>query len=143
MNSFDTFAAAETDYRRVATERLSHPKDGALAQQPKAERASNSAVERPQAAGKSRSTSPTSVSAFVSFAAGRSEFAMATWSKRDRGRNLAERAGPVERFAVASHEHKEYRFKPTPRGMFFLFLVQDRLRASDVLHRDWDWSAWL
>jgi hypothetical protein len=23
------------------------------------------------------------------------------------------------------------------------FLVQDRLRASDVLHRDWDWSRWL
>jgi hypothetical protein len=59
MNSFDTFAAAETDYRRVATERLSHPKDGALAQQPKAERAPHSAVVRPQAAGKSRSTSPT------------------------------------------------------------------------------------
>ena len=70
MNSFDTFAAAETDYRRVATERLSHPKDGALAQQPKAERAPHSAVVRPQAAGKSRSTSPTLVSAFVSFAAG-------------------------------------------------------------------------
>jgi hypothetical protein len=62
MNSFDTFAAAETDYRRVATERLSHPKDGA--QQPKAERAPHSAVERPQAAGKSRSTSPTLVSSF-------------------------------------------------------------------------------
>lgn len=65
MNSFDTFAAAETDYRRVPTERLSHPKDGALAQQPKAERAPHSAVERPQAAGKSRSTSPVLVSAFV------------------------------------------------------------------------------
>ena len=59
MNSFDTFAAAETDYRRVATERLSHPKDGALAQQPKAERAPHSAVVRSQAARKSRSTSPT------------------------------------------------------------------------------------
>ena len=142
MNSFDTFAAAETDYRRVATERLSHPKDGALAQQPKAERAPHSAVVRPQAAGKSRSTSPTLVSAFVSFAAGGSVFAMATWSKRDRGRNLAERAEPAERFAVASPEHKECWFEPTPRGTFFCFLVQDRLRASDVLHRDWDWSAW-
>ena len=78
------------------------------------------------------------------FAAGGSVFAMATWSKRDRGRNLAERAAPVDhRFAVASPEHKECWFKPTPRGMFFCFLVQDRLRASDVLHRDWDWSAWL
>ena len=96
MSSFDTFAAAETDYRRVATERLSHPKDGALARQPKAERAPHSAVVRPQAAGKSRSTSLTLVGALVSFAAGGSVFAMATWSKRDRGRNLAERAGPVD-----------------------------------------------
>ena len=142
MNSFDTFAAAETDYRRVATERLSHPKDGALAQQPKAERAPPSAVVRPQAAGKSRSTSPTLVSAFVSFAGGVLVFAMATWSKRDRRRNLAEWAGPVERFAVASPEHNKCWFEPTPRGTFFCFLVQDRLRASDVLHRDWDWSGW-
>jgi hypothetical protein len=141
MNSFDTFAAAETDYWRVATERLSHPKDGAIAQQPKAERAPHSAVVRPQAAGKSRSTSPTLVSAFVSSAAGGSVFAMATWSKTDRGLNLAERAEPAERFAVASPEHKVRWFEPTPT--FFLFLVQDRLRASDVLHRDWDWSAWL
>jgi len=60
MNLFDSFAVAETDYRRVTAERLSHPpKDGALAQQPKADRAPHSAVERPQAAGKSRSTSPT------------------------------------------------------------------------------------
>ena len=134
--------------RKAATvgapsEWISHPKDGALAQQPKAERAPHSAVVRPQAAGKSRSTLPTLVSAFVSFAAGASVFAMAAWSKRDRGRNLAERAGLVERFAVASHEHKEYWFEPTPKGTFFCFLVQDRLRASDVLHRDWDWSAWL
>jgi hypothetical protein len=143
MNSFDTFVAAETDYRRVPTERLSHPKDGALAQQPKAERAPHSAVVRPQAAGKSRSTSPTLVSAFVFFAAGGSVFAMVPSSKGDCGQNLAERAGPVDRFAVASHEHKEYWFEPTAGGTFFRFLVQDRLRASDVLHRDWDWSAWL
>ena len=51
MNSFDTFAAVETDYRPVPAERLTHPKDGALAQQPKAERPPHSAVERPQAAG--------------------------------------------------------------------------------------------
>ena len=142
MNSFDTFAAADTGYRRVPTERLSHPKDGALAQQPKAERAPHSAVVRPQAAGKSRPTSPTSVTAFVSFAAGGSVFAMATWSKRNRGRNSAERAEPAERLAVASPECKEYWFEPTPRGTFYLFLVQDRLRASDVLHRDWGWSGW-
>jgi hypothetical protein len=143
MNLFDSFVAAETDYRRVPTERLSHPKDGALAQQPKAERAPHSAVVRPQAAGKSRSTSTMLVSVFDSFAAGGSVFAMTTWSKTDRGLNLAERAEPAERFAVASPEHKVCWFEPTPRGMFFCFLVQDRLRASDVLHRDWDWSAWL
>ena len=145
MNSFDTFAAAETDYRRVAAERLSHPKDGALAQQPKAERAPHSAVVRPQAAGKSRSTSPTLVGAFVCFAADGSVLAMATSSKRDRGQNSAERAGDVKlaRFAVASPEHKERWFKPTPKRTVLHFLVQDRLHASDVLHRDWDWSAWL
>jgi hypothetical protein len=143
MNSFDTFVAAETDYRRVPTERLSNPKDGALAQQPKAERAPHSAVVRPQAAGKSRSTSRALVSAFGSFAGGASGIAMVTPSKGRRGQDLAERAGPVDRFAVASPEHKEYWFEPTLRGTFFCFLVQDRLRASDVLHRNWDWSAWL
>jgi hypothetical protein len=142
MNSFDTFVAAETDYRRVPTERLSHPKDGALAPQPKAERALHSAVVRPQAAGKSRSTSPMLVSALVFFAAGGSGFAMVPSSKGDCGQNSAERAGPVDRFAEASPEHKEYWFEPTPRGTFFCFLVQDGLRASDVLHRDWDWSGW-
>jgi hypothetical protein len=143
MNLFDSFVAAETDYQRVPTERLSHPMVGALAQQPKAERAPHRAVARPQAAGKSRSTSPTLVSAFVFFAAGGSVSAMVPSSKGDCGQNLAERAGPVDRFAVASLEHKEYWFEPTPTGTFFCFLVQDRLRASDVLHRDWDWSAWL
>jgi hypothetical protein len=142
MNSFDSFVVAETDYRRVPSERLSHPKDGALAQQPKAERAPHSAVVRPQAAGKARSTSTMLVSVFVSFAADGSVFATVTSSKRDLGQNLAERAEPVEGFGVAKPEHKEYWFEPTLRGTFFCFLVQDRLRASDVLHRDWDWSAW-
>jgi hypothetical protein len=127
----------------VPTERLSHPKDGALAQQPKAERAPHSAVVRPQAAGKSRSTSPMLASALDSFVAGGSVLAMVISSKRDREQNLAERVGPVDRFALASPEHKECWFEPTTRGRFFRFLVQDRLRASDVLHRDWDWSAWL
>jgi hypothetical protein len=42
--------------RRVPVERRFNPKGGASAQQPKAERASHSAVVRPQAAQKSRST---------------------------------------------------------------------------------------
>jgi hypothetical protein len=142
MNSFDTFVAAETDCWRVPTERFSRPKDGASVQQPEAERAPHSAVVRPEAAGKSRSTSPVLVSAFVSSVAGGSVFAMATLPKARREQKSAERAGPVDRF-VAGPEHKEYWFEPTVRGSFFCFLVQDRLRASDVLHRDWDWGAWL
>ena len=59
MNLCGTFVVADADDLRVPAERLSHPKDGALAQQPKAERAPHSAVVRPQAAGKSRSTSST------------------------------------------------------------------------------------
>ena len=88
MNLFDTFVAAEPDYRRVPTQRLSQPKDGALAQQPKAERAPHSAVVRPQAAGKSRSTSPMLVCVLVSFAADGSVFAMATSSKGDHGQEF-------------------------------------------------------
>ena len=143
MNSFDTFAAAAADYRCALAERLSHPKDGALAQQPKAERASHSAVERPQAAGKSRSTVAVSVSAFVSSLAGGSVFAMATTPGERREQNSAQRAGALDRFALASAECGECWFEPTSKGKNFCFLVQDRLRASDVLHRDWDWSAWL
>jgi hypothetical protein len=143
MNLFASLVPAKTDYPCVTAERLSHPKDGALAQQPKAERAPHSAVERPQAAGKSRSTWPMLVSAFVSSVAGGSVFALATPPRARREQNSAERAGPVDRFAVASPEHQEYWFEPTARGTFFCFLVQDRLRASDVLHRDGDWSAWL
>ena len=143
MSLFDSFVAAETDYRRVSMERLFHPKDGALAQHPEAERAPHSAVERSQAAGKSRPTSPMSVYAFVSFAADGSVSAMVSSSKGGRGQKLAERAGAVDCFVVANPEHKEYWFEPTSRDSLFCFLVQDRLRASDVLHRNWDWSAWL
>ena len=97
-------------------------KDGALAQQPKAERAPHSAVVRPQAAGKSRSTSPTLVSAFVSFAAGGSVFAMVTLVKEGPRAEFSRRGqGLVDRFAVASPEHKEYWFEPTPRGTFSAF----------------------
>ena len=59
MNLFGSLVVVKADGPPVPAERLSHPKDGALAQQPKAERAPHSAVVRPQAAGKSRSTSPT------------------------------------------------------------------------------------
>ena len=143
MNSFDTFAAAAADYRCAPAERLSHPKDGALAQQPMAERAPHSAVERPQAAGKSRSTVPVSVSAFVSSVAGGSVFSTNISPRARREQNSAQRAAALDRFTLASAECGECWFEPTSRDKVFCFLVQDRLRASDVLHRDWDWSAWL
>ena len=143
MNSFDTFVAAEADCRCAPVERLSHPKDGALAQQPKAERAPHSAVERPQAAGKSRSTVPVSASAIVSSVGGASVFAMPTPPRERREQNPAQRAGALDRLTVASAECRECWFEPTLRDGSFCFLVQDRLRASDVLHRDWDWPAWL
>ena len=143
MNSFDTFAAVETDYRPVPAERLTHPKDGALAQQPKAERAPHSAVERPQADGKSRPTPQVPVSASVSCVAGVSVFAMPTPPRGRREQSSAERAGTLDRFTAASIECRECWFEPTSRDEFFCCLVQDRLRASDVLHRDWDWRAWL
>jgi hypothetical protein len=127
----------------ATAERISHPKDGALAQQPKAERAPHSAVERPQAAGKSRSTVPVSVSAFVSSLAGASVFAMPTPPRERCEQNPVQRAGALDRFTAASVECRECWFEPTSRDKCFCFLVQDRLRASDVLHRDWDWSAWL
>lgn len=143
MNLFDTFAAAAADYLCAPAERLSHPKDGALAQQPKAERVPHSAVERPQAAGKSRSTVPVSVGAFVSPVAGASVFAMPSPSSERREQNSAQKARALDRFTLASAECRECWSEPTSRDKFFCFLVQDRLRASDVLHRDWDWSAWL
>jgi hypothetical protein len=142
MNSFDTFAARAADYRCAPAERLSHPKDGA-AQQPKAERAPHSAVERPQAAGKSRPTVPVSVNGFVSSVAGGSVFAMPTPPRDRRGQSSAQRAGALDRLTVASVECRACWFEPTSRDKCFCFLVQDRLRASDVLHREWDWSAWL
>ena len=130
----------------ATAERISHPKDGALAQQPEAERAPHSAVERPEAAGKPRST-----------------YSVPMLPIRARGVGGIEASGvtaasfPMEFFSasivgrvgshlqqLASFECRACWFEPTWRGWKdSRFLVQDRLRASDVLHRDWDWSAWL
>lgn len=126
-------------------ERISHPKDGALAQQPEAERAPHSAVERPEAAGKPRS---------------RNSVPMLPISTRGvRGveaLGVTAASFPEEFFAsivgwggsrlqqLPSLECRARWFEPTWRGWRdSRFLVQDRLRASDVLHRDWDWSGWL
>jgi len=130
--------------RRVAVERRFHPKGGASAQQPKAERASHSAVVRPQAAETSRST--------ASEPAGQPGY-------RCAGACLAAaltlQASGTGQFSLTAVEHSpfcglgmdgvklgECWFKPTRRGWSQRFLVQDRLRASDVLHRDWDWIGW-
>jgi hypothetical protein len=126
-------------------ERISHPKDGASAQQPEAERAPHSAVERPEAAGKPRSTCSVPM--------------LPISTRGVHGVEASRRTAasfPEEFFAsivgwVGSHlellagfERRACWFEPTPRGWIVsLSLVQDRLRASDVLHRDWDWSAWL
>src|SRR5689334_22771148 len=113
MSSFDTFAAA-ADYRCAPAERLSHQKDGASAQQPKAERAPHSAVERPQTAGKSRPTMSVSVRAFVSFAGG-SVFAMPNPASDRREQNSAQRAGAFDRFILASAKCGECWLEPTSR----------------------------
>lgn len=129
----------------VPVERISHPKDGALAQQPEAERAPHSAVERPEAAGKPRSTYSMPI--------------LPTCTRGVRGvqgLGVTAQSFPEEFSAsiagwVGSHlqrlpsfEGRPRWFEPTWRGWKdSRFLVQDRLRASDVLRRDWDWSAWL
>src|SRR5260370_17000112 len=64
--------------RRVPVERRFHPKGGAAAQQPKAERASHSAVVRPQAAERSRSTTSDPVGQPVYRCAGASPAAALT-----------------------------------------------------------------
>ena len=126
-------------------ERISHPKDGALAQQPEAERAPHSAVERPEAAGKPRPT--------------HSVLMLRICTRGLRGvqaLGVTAASFPEELSSsivdcVASHlqqlpslDRRVRWFEPTWRGWRDSRpLVQDRLRASDVLHRDWDWGAWL
>lgn len=135
--------------RGVPAERRFHPKGGASAQQPKAERASHSAVVRPQAAETSRSTTSEPVGQPVYRCAGAALVAALTLQGIGKGRFSLTAIEPsafcwrrMDGFKLG-----ECWFKPTRRGWSqrFLvqrFLVQDRLRASDVLHRDWDWSGW-
>lgn len=130
---------------RVPAQRLSHPKGGASAQQPEAERASNSAVVRPQAAGKSRSTNSAPIGWFVCHCTDGLTVAVVMLPESNSRQNAP---AVVQRFTLrrrpmGSLKRKNRWFKPTRRGWFSLFLVQDRLCASDVLHRDWDWSGWL
>jgi len=145
MNLCSTPFVSKAYGPRVPAELLSHPKDDASARQPKAERAPDSAVVRPQAAGKSRSTSSEPIGGLVSCGASGPVVVVATSSKSNPRQNSTGMAGhfALDCLAMASVELKKCWFKPTWRGWFSCFLVQDRLRASDVLHRDWDWSGWL
>jgi hypothetical protein len=126
-------------------ERISHPKDGALAQQPEAERASHSAVERPEAAGKPRSTCSVPTLPICTRAVRGVEALGVTTASfpEEFSASIVGRVGSHLQH-LPSLECPARWFEPTWRGWKdSRFLVQDRLRASDVLHRDWDWSAWL
>ncbi len=130
--------------RRVLVERRFHPKGGASAQQPKAERASHSAVVRPQAAERSRSTISEPAGQPGYRCAGASLAAALTLQASGTGQfslTVIEHS-PFCRLGMGGFKLGECWFKPTRRGWSQRFLVQDRLRASDVLHCDWDWSRW-
>lgn len=136
--------------RKTATvgapsEWISHPKDGALAQQPEAERALHSAVERPEAAGKPRSTCSVPMLPICAHSVrGEQGLGAAAASFPDGlSASIVDRVGS-DLQQPSSFECRACWLGPTWRGWKdSVFLVQDRLRASDVLHRDWDWSAWL
>lgn len=129
---------------RVSVERRFHPKGGASAQQPKAERASHSAEVRPQAAERSRSTTSEPVGQPVYRCADASLAAALTLQATGTGQFslTAIEHSPFCGLGMDGFELEGCWFKPTRKGWSQLFLVQDRLRASDVLHRDWDWSGW-
>ena len=130
--------------RRVPVERRFHPKGGASAQQPKAERASHSAVVRPQAAEKSRSTTSEPIVQPVYRCAGAALAAALSLPASGTGQFSlpAIEHSPLCGLGMDGFKLGECWFKPTRKGSSQRFLVQDRLRASDVLHRDWDWSGW-
>lgn len=130
--------------RRVPVERRFHPKGGASAQQPKAERASHSAVVRPQAAERSRSTTSEPVGQPVYRCADASLAAALTLQATGTGQVslTAIEHSPFCGLGMNGFKLGGCWFKPTRKRWSQLFLVQDRLRASDVLHRDWDWSGW-
>lgn len=129
----------------MPAERISHPKDGALAQQPEAERAPHSAVERPEAAGKPRSTCSVPMLP-ISTGGVRAIEALGVTAASFPEEFCASIVGWV---ASRLQQHPSFDCRacwsePTWRGWKDShFLVQDRLRASDVLHRNWDWTAWL
>ena len=126
-------------------ERISHPKDGALAQQPEAERAPHSAVERPEAAGKPRSTySVLMLRICARGLRGVQAFGVTAASfPEELSSSIVDCVGSQLQQLPSLYRRARW-FEPTWRGWRDShFLVQDRLRASDVLQRDWDWRTWL
>src|SRR5258708_19794379 len=126
---------------RASVERLFHPKGGASAQQPKAERASHGAVVRPQAAEKSRSTYSEPVGQPVYRCAGASLAAALHLQTSGKGQFslTAIEHSPFCWLGMDGFKLGECWFKPTRRGRSQRFLVQDSLPPTDVLHRHWDW----
>lgn len=126
-------------------ERISHPKDGVLAQQPEAERAPDSAVERPEAAGKPRPTYSVRMLPICTRCSRGVQGLWVTAASFPEDLSSSTVGGVRSRLQqLPSFECRACLFEPTWRGWkVSRFLVQDRLRASDVLHRDWDWGVWL
>jgi hypothetical protein len=144
MRSFFYSCWSNEVSRRVPVERRFHPKGGASAQEPKAERASHSAVERPQAAERSRSTSSDPAGQPMYHCAGAALAGAHTLQASGTGQLplTAMEHSPFCGLGMDGFKLRVCWFKPTWKGRSQRFLVQDRLRASDVLHRDWDWSGW-
>lgn len=129
---------------RAPAERISHPKDGALAQQPEAERAYHSAVERPEAAGKPRPTCSVPILPISTRGVPGVEALGGTAASLPEETSASIVGWVGSQLQQHRFECRACWFEPTSRGWKdSRFLVQDRLRASDVLHRDWDWIAWL
>jgi len=111
--------------RRVPVERRFRPKGGASAQQPKAERASHSAVVRPQAAEKSRSTTSEPAGQLVYRCTGASLAAALTLQANETGQFslTAIEHSAFCRLGMDGSKLEECWFKPTRREWSQRFLV--------------------
>jgi hypothetical protein len=109
--------------RRVPVERRFHPKGGASAQQPRAERASHSAVVRPQAAERSRSTTSEPVGQPVHCCAGAALTAALNLqaSGTEQFSLTAIERSPFCFLGMDGFKHGECWFKPTRRGGLSVF----------------------
>lgn len=129
-------------------ERISHPKDGASAQQPEAERAPHSAVERPEAAGKPRSTNSVPMLPICAHGVRGVQGLGATAASlpEEFSASIVGWIGP-HLLQLPSFHWRACWFEPRWRGWKDShFLVQDRLRASNdgkrLNPRKADLQAW-